>query len=59
MVISYLADREAFLKDYRRSRVEGIYLSSKMRFGNHLSSRKRPAQRRELLCKVIIYNIGL
>ena len=57
---SYLADREAFLKrHHKRSRVEGIYSSLKMCFGNHLSSRKRRAQRRELLCRVIVYNIGI
>jgi len=49
MVESYLADREAFLKrHHKRSRVEGIY-----------SSLKRRAQRRELLCRVIVYNIGI
>jgi hypothetical protein len=60
MVESYLADREAFLKrHHKRSRVEGIYSSLKRCFGNHLSSRKRRAQRRELLCRVIVYNIGI
>ena len=60
MVESYLADREAFLnRHHRRSRVEGSYSWLKRCFGNHLPSRKRPAQNRELLCKVIVYNIGV
>jgi len=59
MVESYLADREAFLKrHHKRSRVEGIYSSLKRCFGNHLSSKRRSLQRRELYLKAIAYNIG-
>jgi len=59
MVMLYLEDKKSFMKRYHnRSRVESVYSILKTCFGNHLSSRKRRMQRRELYLKAIAYNIG-
>jgi len=59
MVTLYLEDKESFMKRYHnRSRVESVYSVLKTCFGNHLSSKKKPMQRRELYLKAIAYNIG-
>jgi len=42
---------------HQRSLVESVYSVLKTIFGNHLSSRRRKAQRRGLMCRVIAYNI--
>lgn len=59
MITLYLENRASFMKKYySRNDVESIYSVLKMCFGNHLSSRRRCMQRRELYLKVIVYNIG-
>jgi len=59
MVTLYLEDKASFMKRYHnRSGVESIYSVLKTCFGNHLSSKKRGMQRRELYLKAIAYNIG-
>ncbi|GBC75004.1 hypothetical protein HRbin06_00313 [archaeon HR06] len=59
MVTLYLEDKASFMKRYHnRSGVESIYSVLKTCFGNHLSSKKRRMQRRELYLKAIAYNIG-
>jgi len=58
MIKLYREDKNAFEKHYhQRSLVESVYSALKTVFGNHLSSRRRKAQRRELMCRVIAYNI--
>jgi len=58
MVKLYREDKNTFEKHYhQRSLVESVYSVLKTVFGNHLSSRRRKAQRRELMCRVIAYNI--
>jgi len=58
MVKLYREDKNEFEKHYhQRSLVESVYSVLKTVFGNHLSSRRRKAQRRELMCRVIAYNI--
>ncbi len=42
---------------HQRSLVESVYSVLKTVFGNHLTSRRRKTQRRELMCRVIAYNI--
>jgi len=58
MVKLYREDKNTFEKHYhQRSLVESVYSVLKTVFGNHLSSRRKKAQRRELMCRVIAYNI--
>lgn len=59
MIELYLNDRYEFDKRYhRRSLVESVYSALKGCFENPLFSRKRRMQKRELMLKVIAYNIG-
>jgi transposase len=59
MIKLYLEDKKTFMKRYHgRSRVESVYSILKRCFGNHLSSKRRSLQRRELHPKAIAYNIG-
>lgn len=59
MVMLYLEDKTSFMKRYHsRSKVESVYSVLKTCFGNHLSSKKRSMQRRELYLKAIAYNVG-
>lgn len=59
MITLYLGDKKSFMKRYHgRNRVESVYSILKTCFGNHLSSRKRRMQRRELYLKAIAYNVG-
>jgi|GEM_PF-3076593 hypothetical protein len=49
MIKLYLKDKKSFMKRYHgRSRVESVYSILKRCFGNHLSSKRRSLQRREL-----------
>ena len=58
MITLYREDRKMFDRHYhQRSLVESVYSVLKTVFGNHLTSRRRKAQRRELMCRVVAYNI--
>jgi transposase len=58
MIKLFKEDEDAFKKRYhRRSLVESVYSVLKTVFGNHLSSRRRKIQRRELMCRILAYNI--
>jgi transposase len=58
MIKLYREDRKMFDRNYhQRSLVESVYSVLKTVFGNHLTSRRKKAQRRELMCRVIAYNI--
>lgn len=58
MIKLYRNDRKMFDRHYhRRSLVESVYSVLKTVFGNHLTSRRRKTQRRELMRRVIAYNI--
>ena len=58
MIKLYREDRRMFDRHYhQRSQVESVYSVLKTVFGNHLTSRRRKAQRRELMCRVVVYNI--
>jgi transposase len=60
MITLWLEDKAAFLKRYhQRSKAESVYSVLKRCYGNHLSSRRRRAQRRELHLKTLSYNIGV
>jgi len=60
MITLWLEDQAAFLKRYhQRSKAESVYSALKRCYGNHLASRKRTAQRRELHLKTLSYNIGI
>ena len=58
MIKLYREDRKMFDRHYhQRSLVESVYSVLKTVFGNHLTSRRKKAQRRELICRVVAYNI--
>lgn len=58
MIELYREDRKMFDRHYhQRSLVESVYSVLKTVFGNHLASRRRKAQRRELMCRILAYNI--
>ncbi len=60
MIRLRLEDKESFLKRYhQRSKAETVYSVLKRCYGNHLSSRNRTTQRRELHLKTLSYNIGI
>jgi len=60
MLTLWLEDQATFLKRYhQRSKAESVYSALKRCYGNHLSSRTRAAQRRELHLKTVSYNIGI
>jgi transposase len=60
MMTLWFDDEAAFLKRYhQRSKTEFVYSALKRCYGNHLASRKRRAQRRELYLKTLTYNIGI
>jgi len=60
MITLWLEDKESFLRRYhQRSKAESVYSALKRCYGNHLSSHKRKAQRRELHLKTLTYNIGI
>jgi transposase len=60
MITLWLEDQAAFLKRYhQRSKAETVYSVLKRCYGNHLSSRKAKAQRRELHLRILSYNIGI
>jgi transposase len=59
MIALYLEDKKAFMKRYHdRSKVESVYSVLKTCFGNHLSSKRRSMQMKELYLKATAYNIG-
>ena len=52
--------REEFDEHYhKRSNVESTFGAIKMKFGEHLKSRNYTAQKNELLCKILAYNITI
>ncbi len=58
MLTAYSKDKEAWLKTYhRRSLVESVFSTIKRRLGHWLFSVKKALQRKELLIKVIAYNL--
>jgi transposase len=60
MITLWLENKEPFLKRYhQRSKAESVYSALKRCYGNHLASRKRTAQRRELHLRTLSYNIGI
>ena len=60
MMTLWFEDEAAFLKRYhQRSKAESVYSALKRCYGNHLSSHKRRAQKRELHLKTLNYNIGI
>jgi len=60
MMTLWFEDEAAFLKRYhQRSKAESVYSALKRCYGNHLSSHKRRAQRRELHLRTLSYNIGI
>jgi transposase len=60
MLTLWLEDQATFLKRYhQRSKAESVYSVLKRCYGNHLASRKRRAQRRELYLKTLSYNIEI
>jgi len=60
MITLWLEDKQKFLTRYhQRSKAESVYSSLKRCYGNHLSSRKAKAQRRELHLRTLSYNIGI
>jgi transposase len=60
MITLWFEDDTAFLKRYhQRSKAESVYSALKRCYGNHLSSHKIQAQRRELHLRTLSYNIGI
>ena len=60
MMTLWVEDKATFLKRYhQRSKAESVYSALKRCYGNHLSSHKRRAQRRELHLRTLSYNIGI
>jgi hypothetical protein len=60
MITLWLEDKASFLKRYhQRSKAESVYSALKRCYGNHLSSHKTKAQRRELHLRTLSYNIGI
>ena len=60
MLTLWLGDQATFLKRYhQRSKAESVYSALKRCYGNHLASRKRRAQRRELHLRTLSYNIEI
>jgi hypothetical protein len=60
MITLWLKDQTTFLRRYhQRSKAESVYSALKRCYRNHLSSRKRTAQRRELHLRTLSYNIGI
>ena len=58
MIKLYREDRKMFDSHYhKRSLVESVYSVLKTVFGNHLTSRRRKIHRRELMCRILAYNI--
>jgi transposase len=61
LIREYRVDPEGWKKNHqygRRSPAETVFSMMKVRFGGRLSSRGYREQRRELLIKVILHNIG-
>ncbi len=60
MMTLWFEDKATFLKRYhQRSKAESVYSAFKRCYGNHLSSHKKRAQRRELHLKTLSYNIKI
>ena len=60
MITLWLEDQTTFLKRYhQRSKAESVYSALKRCYGNHLASRRRTAQRRELHLRTLSCNIGI
>lgn len=60
MVLLYRKKKELFLKMYhRRSLAESVVSAVKRRFEHRVVSRKRSNQKKELMLKVITYNLSI
>ncbi len=60
MVLLYRKNKKLFLKMYhRRSLAESVVSAVKRRFDHRLVSRKRSYQKKELMLKVITYNLSI
>ncbi|MEM2761052.1 MAG: transposase, partial [Nitrososphaerales archaeon] len=60
MVSLYMDNEDEFNKHYhKRSLVESVFNVIKGVFGNNLNARKRRMQRKELMLRIICYNIGI
>lgn len=60
MVSLYMDYEEEFNRHYhKRSLVESVFNVMKGVFGNNLAARKRRMQRKELMVRIICYNIGI
>jgi transposase len=60
MVSLYMDSEDEFNEHYhKRSLVESVFNVMKGVFGNNLNARKRRMQRRELMLRIICYNIGI
>jgi transposase len=55
----YSLNRQEFLTHYhKRSNVESAFSALKRRFADFIRAKKYPAQKNELLLKILIYNVG-
>ncbi len=60
MVLLYRKNKKLFLKMYhRRSLAESVVSAVKRRFDHRLVSRKRSYQKKEVMLKVITYNLSI
>ena len=60
MILSYETKPEAWRKIYhRRSSAETAFSAIKRKFGYKLSSVRRDYQRKELMTKVVVYNLNI
>lgn len=60
MVSLYMDNENEFNRHYhKRSLVESVFNVIKGVLGNNLTARKRRTQRKELMLRVICYNIGI
>jgi hypothetical protein len=57
MVVDQYRDRRAFRCRYRRRAViEGTFGAMKERLGSGVRCRRRPTQRVEILCRIVVWN---
>ena len=58
MTRTHRDDLDRFMDEYhRRSVIEAVFGAIKKMYGNHLRSRRRGRQNREVVIRVICYNI--
>jgi transposase len=60
MILNYKKNADEWNGQYHmRSSAETAFSAIKRRFGHHLSSRRRDHQRKELMTKVLAYNLNI